>query len=230
MDKKIDKREELLKLDKERKKLEEKIFNLTDYLNQPGMPGVDGSLIDKEGFPKAGLDLVAIRTARHDLICTQNDLKNLMEKIEKKMMTYFEEINNNRKEDESNEEEKNSISNIKQEATTGACAEDQNNNKMGENIKEPFAKVISVENGSPADEAGLKADDSIINFNGILFKGASNNPLVTLSDIVKSKIGEQIPISLVRKNKENILELVRLNIIPHTWNGRGVLGCKLQII
>ena len=86
MEKKLDKREELLQLDKEKKKLEEKISDLTDYLNQPGMPGIDGSLIDKDGFPKAGLDLVSIRTARHDLICTQNDLNNLMEKIEKKKM------------------------------------------------------------------------------------------------------------------------------------------------
>ena len=77
-----DKREELLKLDKERKKLEEKIASLTEFLNGPGMPGVDGSLIDRDGFPKPGLDHVTIRTVRHDLICTQNDLKNLMEKIE----------------------------------------------------------------------------------------------------------------------------------------------------
>ena len=84
MEKKLDKREELLQLDKEKKKLEEKIAMLTEYLTQPGMPGVDGSLIDRDGFPKPGLDLVSIRTARHDLICTQNDLNNLMETIEKK--------------------------------------------------------------------------------------------------------------------------------------------------
>ena len=231
MEKKLDKREELLQLDKEKKKLEEKIFELTDYLNQPGMPGVDGSLIDSEGFPIAGLDIVSIRTARHELICKQNDLKNLMEKIEKKMMAYFEEINNNRIEEDTKEEEKNSISNMKQEATAGACADDQkNNNKIEENMKEPFAKIISVENGSPADEAGLKAEDAITLFNGILFKGVSHNPLMTLSEIVKSKIGEQIPVSVVRKNKDNILEVANLNIVPHTWNGKGVLGCKFQII
>ena len=105
MEKKLDKREELLKLDKDRKKLEEKIAELTEYLTQPGMPGIDGSLLDKEGFPKAGLDLVSIRTARHDLICTQNDLKNLMEIIEKKMAIYFEELNSNKTEQEEIKEE-----------------------------------------------------------------------------------------------------------------------------
>ena len=229
MEKKLDKREELLQLDKEKRKLEEKISNLTDYLCGPGMPGVEGSLIDKDGFPKAGLDLVSIRTARHDLICTQNDLKNLMEKIEKKMMAYFEELNNNKIEEEPKEEEKNIKSNIKEETTSGACSEDQNNN-IKEELKEPFAKIVNVESGSPADEAGLKAEDAIITFNGILYKGVSHNPLVTLSDIVKSKIGEEIPISIVRKNSENILVVVNLKIVPHTWSGRGVLGCKLQIL
>ena len=230
MEMKIDKREELLQLDKEKMKLEEKIATLTDYLNGPGMPGVEGSLIDKDGFPKPGLDHVTIRTIRHDLICTQNDLNNLMGTIEKKMMAYFEELNNNKMEEESQEEDKKANSNIKQEATAGACADDQNNNKTVENMQEPFAKIASVEGGSPADEAGLKEGDAIINFNEILYKGVSKNPLITFKEIVTNKIGEKIPLSVVRKNKENILEVVNLNIVPHSWSGKGVLGCKLQIL
>ena len=230
MEIKIDKREELLQLDKEKKKLEEKIASLTEYLTGPGMPGIDGSLIDKDGFPKQGLDHVTIRTVRHDLICTQNDLKNLMEKIEKKMISYFEEINNNKKEEIQEEEKKENI-NAKEEATAGAAAEDDKKKVDAEdNMKEAFAKIVSVEKGSPADEAGLKAEDHIIKFNEILYKGVSYNPLITLSEIVKSKIGEEIPISVVRKNKDNILQMEKLKIIPHTWNGRGVLGCKFQII
>ena len=231
MDTNIDKREELLQLDKEKKKLEEKIASLTEYLTGPGMPGVDGSLIDKDGFPLQGIDHVTIRTVRHDLICTQNDLKNLMEKIEKKMAIYFEELNNNKKTEEIKEESNKNIINNKEEKTADAVDEDQNKkNDMEQNMKEAFAKIVSVENGSPAEEAGLKPEDHIINFNGILYKGVSHNPLITLSEIVKSKIGEEIPISIVRKNKDNILEMEKLNIIPHTWNGRGVLGCKFQII
>ena len=225
-----DKREELLKLDKERKKLEEKIASLTEFLDGPGMPGVDGSLIDRDGFPKPGLDHVTIRTVRHDLICTQNDLKNLMEKIEKKMASYFEEINN-KKSEEIEEEPKKNIFNNKEEKTTDAVDEDKNKeNDMEQNMKEAFAKIVSVEIGSPAEEAGLKPEDHIINFNGVLYKGVSHNPLITLSEIVKNKIGEEIPVSIVRKNKDNILHMEKLNIIPHTWNGRGVLGCKFQII
>ena len=202
MEKKLDKREELLQLDKEKKKLEEKIAALTEYLTQPGMPGVDGSLLDRDGFPKPGLDLVSIRTARHDLICTQNDLKNLMETIEKKMMAYFEELNNNRIEEESKEEEKKTNSNIKQEATAGACADDQNNNKTTESLQEPFAKIASVEKGSPADEAGLMEGDAIINFNGILYKGVSKNPLIMFKEIVTSKLVKQFHFQSLEKIKK----------------------------
>ena len=230
MEIKSNKREELLELDKEKKKLEEKIASLTEYLTGPGMPGVDGSLIDRDGFPKPGLDHVTIRTVRHDLICTQNDLKNLMEKIEKKMASYFEELNNNKMEEEEEEVKKNNKIG-KEETTADACDEDMNKkNNIEVNMKEAFAKIVSVENGSPAEEAGLKPDDHIINFNGILYKGVSHNPLITLSEIVKSKIGEEIPMSIVRKNKDNILEMNKIKIIPHTWNGKGVLGCKFQII
>ena len=146
------------------------------------------------------------------------------------MAAYFEELNNNKIE-EMEEEPKNDNINKKEETTADACGEDPNKkNDIEEDMKEAFAKIISVENGSPAEEAGLMPDDQIVNFNGILYKGVSYNPLMTLSEIVKNKIGEEIPVSIVRKNKNNILELAKLKITPHTWSGKGVLGCKFQIL
>lgn len=62
-------REYLLELDKKRTELEKEIFELSDFLNSPGMPGVEGSLIDREGFPIPNVDLYAVRTARNKLIC-----------------------------------------------------------------------------------------------------------------------------------------------------------------
>ena len=48
---------DLLKLDKQRLEIEKEINELTDFLTQPGMPGIEGNLIDKDGFPIAGVDL-----------------------------------------------------------------------------------------------------------------------------------------------------------------------------
>ena len=53
-------RDYLLGLDKQRLKLEDEIMQLTNFLNSEGMPGVDGSLIDREGFPIANVNLIVI--------------------------------------------------------------------------------------------------------------------------------------------------------------------------
>ncbi len=61
-------REYLLSLDKKRTEIEKEIFDLTEFLNGPNMPGVNGKLIDNEGFPIQNVDLMAVTTARNKLI------------------------------------------------------------------------------------------------------------------------------------------------------------------
>jgi len=68
-------REYLLELDKQRTLIEQEIFELTDFLTGEGMPGINGSLIDREGFPIPNVDHMAIRTARNKLICKEKILK-----------------------------------------------------------------------------------------------------------------------------------------------------------
>ena len=93
------KREELLKLDQEKKTIESEIADLIDYLTGEGMPGVEGSLVDSEGYPLPNLDLYAIRNARRTLIMKKNDLTALIDKIESKMASYFEEVNKKKQSD-----------------------------------------------------------------------------------------------------------------------------------
>ena len=69
-------RDYLLGLDKQRLKIEDEIMQLTNFLNSEGMPGVDGRLIDREGFPIANIDIMAVRTARNKLI-SKKQLINL---------------------------------------------------------------------------------------------------------------------------------------------------------
>ena len=154
-----------------------------------------------------------------------------MEIIERKMMAYFEDLNNNKYEDNSKEyEEKKEYSNDNEERNSETFSEEQKLHNTKIDLKESFAKIVKIEKGSPADEAGLMIGDEIITFNTILYKGVSHDPLITLSEIAKNKIDEQIPISLVRKNNENNLVFLNINIVPHIWNGRGILGCEFQIL
>ena len=44
-----------------------------------------GALVDREGFPRADIDIYAVRTARQKVLCLQNDHKALMKLLEKKL-------------------------------------------------------------------------------------------------------------------------------------------------
>ena len=156
----------------------------------------------------------------------QNDLKNLMEKIEIKTSKYFEEINSNNKKEEQQIKEKDNIKYEKDEPIAINVFSDDN--IKNSNSKEPFAKISEVTENSPAFEAGLKVDDYIICFDNFLYKGVSKNPLQTLSEIVRDKLNMDIPIDIMRKSNENLLEILHLTIKPHQWEGRGVLCYKLN--
>ena len=68
------------------------------------------------------------------------------------MASYFEEINN-KKSEEIEEEPKKNIFNNKEEKTTDAVDEDKNKeNDMEQNMKEAFAKIVSVEIMDKADD------------------------------------------------------------------------------
>ena len=74
----VDKAKELANArDKLEKELE---FNL-NTLTSLGV-GMDGSLHDSEGFPRADIDLYVVREARQKVNMLRNDLKSLMHQIE----------------------------------------------------------------------------------------------------------------------------------------------------
>merc|ERR1712050_560084 len=74
--------EDFRKLEQERDGLENEIKGLHEYLTADGMPGIRGPLVDEEGFPRADLDIYAIRKARNRLACAQTDHQEVMKKIE----------------------------------------------------------------------------------------------------------------------------------------------------
>lgn len=71
-----------MSLMKEKDTLEKAILDITELLTAPGMPGVKGSLVDEEGFPRSDIDLFEVRKLRNRLACLQTDHTNLMKKIE----------------------------------------------------------------------------------------------------------------------------------------------------
>lgn len=149
-----------------------------------------------------------------------------MLKIEEEMKNFFL-IEKERKERElSNKKEIGKLEPIK----IGASLDDKkyNLNTNNQNIKIPFAYIGSLSEGSPAEEAGLRLDDGIINFDGKIIYGQYQNPLQKVAEIVKDKLDKVINVEVLRmiKDSDNFDKILieKLELIPHKWSGQGVLG------
>ena len=44
--------------------------------------GMDEALVDAEGFPRSDIDIVAVRTARNQIICLRNDHRRVLQELE----------------------------------------------------------------------------------------------------------------------------------------------------
>lgn len=78
---------------KEKENIEAEIEAIVEELNSPGPngappPGLKGNLVDREGFPRADVDVYNIRLKRNRLACLQTDHKELMKKIEDGLAEY----------------------------------------------------------------------------------------------------------------------------------------------
>lgn len=86
-----------------------------------------------------------------------------------------------------------------------------------------FAKVFLVSAGSPAETAGLKVDDQIIEFGSV---NATNfKDFKQISEIVKNQQNQEIALKIRRRN-----ELHELILIPKAWSDCGLMGCNILVI
>ena len=155
-----------------------------------------------------------------------------MLQIEKEMQEYFKSETEKRQKEK---EEPKPLDMSEPIKVTGVPSEDlkAKNLNSNTNLKIPFAYVGSVNEGSPAEEAGLKLKDGIISFDDKIFFGYYQNPLQKVAEIVKAKINQDIHVEVMRSilDQEGFekIEYVKIVLIAHEWAGQGVLGCKLNL-
>lgn len=78
------------------------------------------------------------------------------------------------------------------------------------------ALVAEVNEGSPAEEAGFKTQDVIVEFDGIKIKSSNH-----LRNIVStSKIGKEVDVKIIRDGEEKVLE-VKLGELPEKVASKG---------
>lgn len=83
-----------------------------------------------------------------------------------------------------------------------------------------FYRVQSVSPDSPADAAGLRVDDLVLQFGSVT---ASNVTPAAMAAVVSSSVGKAIPVTVQREGTRKELRLV-----PQAWGGRGMLGSVLE--
>lgn len=191
--------------------LEAEIKALGAVLDSHGVT-MQSSLTTFDGYPRADIDVAQVRVTRARIIHLRNDWKDLMDKIEKGLHQYH--------------------ANMQAEAAKAppepekvAPTEISSNSAPPEPPETPFARVNSVEIGSPANEAGLKAGDLIRRFGTAIW--SNHERLRKLGEVVQQNSGKQILVKISRPNGSATQEL-DLQLTPRQgWGGRGSLGCHI---
>lgn len=93
---------------------------------------------------------------------------------------------------------------------------------------QPFAVVESVQPESPAQAAGLQAQDQVLRFGSA--DASNHRQLAAVRDIVQRNIGSGIRVLVRRQAEQELEQVLALALTPQTWAGAGVLGCLLQLM
>lgn len=88
-------KEEVMKLMEKKEQIERAINDCGHILTANKNIGMNESLLDEEGFPRNDIDVYAVRQARHQIICLQNDLKTIMKEIERGLINVHTEARTN---------------------------------------------------------------------------------------------------------------------------------------
>lgn len=83
-------------------------------------------------------------------------------------------------------------------------------------------KVNFVSPGSPAELAGIRENDDILEFGSVT--GNNFKDLAQIGEIVSHSQNQQIFIKARRNNR-----IHELTLVPKAWAGRGLLGCNIVL-
>eukprot|EP01038_Epipyxis_sp_PR26KG_P004253 gene4253-6032_t len=172
-----------------------------------GLNSQDAPLIDDEGFPRGDIDIYDVINKRRRLKEISNDHKALMKRIEAVVAELFQSQSNI-----------NMNSAIIQQTINSSLPQIVSTSQPIS--KRIIAKIDEILEGSPAYSAGLKNGDELYSFGHI--DNLEGNMLQQIPKLVGDSVGKPIPLSIRRDG-----EAMQIDIIPCTWSGRGLLGCRL---
>jgi len=136
-------------------------------------------LVDVEGFPRADIDIYAVRGARVRIIELRNDLKAVVDAIGKALEGIYDP----------------------------SLQQSSQNDSSNDRPLKPFAKVDGVAPGSPAAEAGLQRGDLVVKFGRLNETSFQSKSLQPLADLVAENENRSISIRVIRSDEIVFLTL-----------------------
>lgn len=185
---------------KRKDEIESQIKAYYEVLEDQKGVGMNEPLVDVEGYPRNDIDVYQVRTARHNIICLQNDHKALMREVEQALHQLHAREKEKRQRDEA-------------EAQAEARSQSQT-------LLQPFARVNAVTPSSPASISGLQVDDEIVEFGSV---NAHNfQSLQNIATVVQHSEGKPLSVTVIRGGQQ-----LHLGLTPKRWTGKGLLGCNI---
>ncbi|XP_021717821.1 26S proteasome non-ATPase regulatory subunit 9 [Chenopodium quinoa] len=193
----------------ERDATESEINAIIHRLCQDGGPGLSANLVDSEGFPRADINIPAVRADRQRLAELRIDHINLTEKISQNIQLLHAtklgpKVSTTM--DSDDVDMSNTVGPANADTTSGI----------------PFAMVDEIAEASPAAEDGLQLGDQMVKFGSV---ESGDDLLPRLASEVQKNQGTATSVVVMRQGV-----LTSLYITPRTWEGSGLLGCHFKFL
>ncbi|SBS82979.1 26S proteasome non-ATPase regulatory subunit 9, putative [Plasmodium ovale] len=222
---------------KRREDIENEINENLNFLKKPENKniGMDGKLVDAEGFPRNDIDIYSIRVARNKIICLKNDYLDVNKEIEE----YLHTVHNSQP---AIRVERNRMGNVNGNTATLISDVTNGNHIHGLDTKQEqteltieelvemakrnvFAEVDEIVENSPSHKAGLRVNDHIFQFGDVKKEEKDNNTNVDMLKLISNFMKNnpsKIEIKIVRENKIYVC-----NIFPEKTSNGLYIGCHL---
>lgn len=199
----------------ERDRLESAVLECTTRLEAAGV-GPHDKLVDKEDFPRADIDISAVRADRQQVAVLTNDHKRLTNQIEQLMHELHADARQAPASDPAKRARTTEVSNKLALPTQPAAPMPST-----APVLRPFAVIDEVSGNSPAEEAGLVVGDQLVAFADIT--GQTQNTLPSIAAALQANENKEVEAQVLRRGSS-----LSLKLTPHSWGGRGLLGCHLR--
>ena len=200
------------RLDAARRAIEGELGELAAQL---GPAGMHGPLVDADGFPRADVDVMAVRHARQQVVMRRNDLKAAMGELAAALEALH------------------ALGPAAAPAPVPAAGASRGGAPSGgaaAGADAPFAWVDSLTPGSPAADAGVAVGDRIVALGPLRGAPTGQASLADLAAVVARS--EDQPVALVVRRGGGGAGAgssvdVTLRLTPRRWAGPGLLGCHV---